>query len=353
MTSVMLAAFGSCLLFIACCRRLLAHRRRTRAAAAALRLAQELNTSSRLGRMDAVTALLALGAQPSWREDTLGLTALHMAAVGGHCDILETLLRAGAPLETLCDEGRSPLACAVANGQAGAVDTLLRAGASVRAGTSVRLDAALQLPQGTRSSRTAAECIVRSLLAAGLPVDLRAAPPHNSPLLGALLRQPHLLLAALEGAHVRCLELNPAALSAASGRAVTAAKALCVSAAGVEVRAVADRVAHVTLHGILSIPQLGWWTGAVASSWAADRAAAAHANAAIARLRAHAIAPPSADTASCAIAVARLTKAGQAASAWRALARTMGADLVAAGAAAQATLSSLQGAHLHLLARVQ
>ena len=222
MTSVMLAAFGSCLLFIACCRRLLAHRRRTRAAAAALRLAQELNTSSRLGRMDAVTALLALGAQPSWREDTLGLTALHMAAVGGHCDILETLLRAGAPLETLCDEGRSPLACAVANGQAGAVDTLLRAGASVRAGTSVRLDAALQLPQGTRSSRTAAECIVRSLLAAGLPVDLRAAPPHNSPLLGALLRQPHLLLAALEGPHVRCLELNPAALSAASGRAVTA-----------------------------------------------------------------------------------------------------------------------------------
>ncbi len=68
------------------------------------------------GRTDAVTTLLANGADPR-ATDADGRTALHFAALTGEPDIAALLLDAGAPLEALNRDGFSPLgvACGAGN----------------------------------------------------------------------------------------------------------------------------------------------------------------------------------------------------------------------------------------------
>ena len=57
--------------------------------------------------------------------------AIHLAASGGHLDVVEELIRAGSTLDDVDKFGRSPLMWAVACGYVEIVRLLLQAGASV------------------------------------------------------------------------------------------------------------------------------------------------------------------------------------------------------------------------------
>ena len=57
--------------------------------------------------------------------------AIHLAASGGHLDVVEELIRAGSTLDDVDKVGRSPLMWAVACGYVEIVKLLLQAGASV------------------------------------------------------------------------------------------------------------------------------------------------------------------------------------------------------------------------------
>jgi acyl-CoA-binding protein len=68
-----------------------------------------LHWASDLGRADAARALVAAGA-PLDARDADGLTALHMAAVCEHIEVLALLLEAGADPAIVDDDGDMPLA---------------------------------------------------------------------------------------------------------------------------------------------------------------------------------------------------------------------------------------------------
>ena len=57
--------------------------------------------------------------------------AIHLAASGGHLDVVEELIRAGSTLDDVDSFNRSPLMWAVACGYVEIVKLLLQAGASV------------------------------------------------------------------------------------------------------------------------------------------------------------------------------------------------------------------------------
>ncbi|KAK1667637.1 hypothetical protein QYE76_055796 [Lolium multiflorum] len=72
-------------------------------------------------------------------RDQYGLTALHMAAIKGHCDVIALLAGSGC-MDMECEdvEGHRPLHLAVEGGCAGAVDLLLDMGADVHAPSGTR-----------------------------------------------------------------------------------------------------------------------------------------------------------------------------------------------------------------------
>ena len=64
-----------------------------------------------------------------------GMTALHLAACGGHLDVARALLAAGAEVNVMARDG-SPLSVAVWEGKPELVALLLENGANARAGVS-------------------------------------------------------------------------------------------------------------------------------------------------------------------------------------------------------------------------
>ena len=91
------------------------------------------------GHTSEVRELLEKGSKDTSDHD--GVTAMHLAAKGGHADILRLLLAAGAPLEARMHRidgstdrsNGTPLHWAAIEGQFGSIEALLEAGASVDA----------------------------------------------------------------------------------------------------------------------------------------------------------------------------------------------------------------------------
>lgn len=70
-----------------------------------------------------------------WTRIKQGWTALHSAVCGGHIDVVEVLLRAGADFRAVGPDGESPLHLAASAAKAEIVSVLLRYGASISART--------------------------------------------------------------------------------------------------------------------------------------------------------------------------------------------------------------------------
>lgn len=81
-----------------------------------------------LGLLDEVELLLATGADPT-EADEVGFTALHLAANRTHLAVCRALLRAGAPVDAVDDDGVTPLMGALNSGDRELLDTLVAAGA--------------------------------------------------------------------------------------------------------------------------------------------------------------------------------------------------------------------------------
>lgn len=78
-------------------------------------------------------ALLEIGADTLYREETEGRTAMHLAACKGHCGVVKILARL-CPVDARSSRrGRTALHDAAGNGQTHTVATLLSLGADVRA----------------------------------------------------------------------------------------------------------------------------------------------------------------------------------------------------------------------------
>jgi len=92
-------------------------------------LGKNLLAASRDGYADEVTALLAKGAPMT--TDWLGTSPLHLAALNGHHDIAEILMRSGCSKDARTKVDKTPLHLAATEGHATLVEVLLRTGAEV------------------------------------------------------------------------------------------------------------------------------------------------------------------------------------------------------------------------------
>uniref|UniRef100_A0A0E0M0U6 MSP domain-containing protein n=1 Tax=Oryza punctata TaxID=4537 RepID=A0A0E0M0U6_ORYPU len=92
-------------------------------------------TAARRGDLQSLESLLSKRAGVRGR-DQYGLTALHLAAIKGHCDVIALLAGSGC-MDIECEdvEGHRPLHLAVEGGSAEAVELLLDMGAEVHATT--------------------------------------------------------------------------------------------------------------------------------------------------------------------------------------------------------------------------
>jgi ankyrin repeat protein len=92
-------------------------------------------TAARRGDLQSLEPLLSKRAGVRGR-DQYGLTALHLAAIKGHCDVIAMLAGSGC-MDVECEdvEGHRPLHLAVEGGHAEAVELLLDMGADVNAKT--------------------------------------------------------------------------------------------------------------------------------------------------------------------------------------------------------------------------
>ena len=92
-------------------------------------------TAARRGDLQSLESLLSKRAGVRGR-DQYGLTALHLAAIKGHCDVIALLAGSGC-MDIECEdvEGHRPLHLAVEGGSAEAVELLLDMGAEVHAAT--------------------------------------------------------------------------------------------------------------------------------------------------------------------------------------------------------------------------
>lgn len=92
-----------------------------------------LMRAAEAGNLMVVARLLDLGADPTL-TDPQGITAVHLAAVSGDDGIVEILIHAGASVDSLDSQHRTPLWHAAANHlpDSAVVEVLLRVGANPR-----------------------------------------------------------------------------------------------------------------------------------------------------------------------------------------------------------------------------
>lgn len=93
---------------------------------------EEVLNAARRGDLARLEFLLETDARLDFR-DQYGLTAIHMAAIKGHKDVVMLLVEFGADLECTDAEGRTPLHMAVVGGCRDTVEVLLIRGADVSA----------------------------------------------------------------------------------------------------------------------------------------------------------------------------------------------------------------------------
>ena len=94
--------------------------------------------AARTGKPDAVSALLARGADPNAKEGWRGQTALMWAAAEGHAAVIDTLVARGADLNARSNAGFTALLFAAREGRIAAVEALLKAGADLNDSLPVR-----------------------------------------------------------------------------------------------------------------------------------------------------------------------------------------------------------------------
>jgi ankyrin repeat protein len=90
-----------------------------------------LMTAARTGKVGAVKALLAHGADINFKESRRGQTALMWAAAEGNTAVVEELVERGADIHAKTKSGFTPLLFAVREGRIGVVQALLKIGADV------------------------------------------------------------------------------------------------------------------------------------------------------------------------------------------------------------------------------
>lgn len=93
-----------------------------------------LFAAAQLGDIAAIKRLLAAGVDVnSWNTGAGGWTALVIAAVSGHEDVVTTLLDAGADVDARSEGGATPLMAAALTGQSAVAEALISAGADTKA----------------------------------------------------------------------------------------------------------------------------------------------------------------------------------------------------------------------------
>ncbi len=158
-----------------------------------------------------------------------GITALHAASAKGNADVVQELLAAGCDPNTQASDGGTPLHCAAEFGHLGVVEVLLKSAKSIKKPLEINLGkrcveadniTALHL-----ATTTGSEKIVGALIAAGCDVDAQASdgftPIHLAAQNGAIEAAKRLLAskcnihkrAALDG----CYGLTPLHLAVRSG----------------------------------------------------------------------------------------------------------------------------------------
>lgn len=95
-----------------------------------------LMTCARAGNVDAVKALLALGADVNGKESRGGQTALMWAVAEKHPEVTQVLIGSGANVSARSKSGSTPLLFAARHGDLGSARILLEAGADVDEATS-------------------------------------------------------------------------------------------------------------------------------------------------------------------------------------------------------------------------
>ncbi|KAL4576114.1 hypothetical protein LXL04_012203 [Taraxacum kok-saghyz] len=93
---------------------------------------EEVLNAARRGDLARLEFLLETDASVNFR-DQYGLTAIHIAAIKGHKDVVMLLVEFGSDLECTDAEGRTPLHLAVVGGGRDMVEVLLNRGANVNA----------------------------------------------------------------------------------------------------------------------------------------------------------------------------------------------------------------------------
>ncbi|MEM9122414.1 MAG: ankyrin repeat domain-containing protein [Pseudomonadota bacterium] len=138
-----------------------------------------LNASQKDNLIGARLAL-ARGADPDAAEASSGWRALHFFAATGHVRAVRALLAAGADMNALAADGRTPLMQAAHDNRLEVVQVLIESGATVtllerRAG-----EAALHI-----AARRASAELVDELLTAGADIGARSAKSGRTPLIEA------------------------------------------------------------------------------------------------------------------------------------------------------------------------
>ncbi|CAM9383430.1 unnamed protein product [Pylaiella littoralis] len=104
-----------------------------------------LHWAVRQGHAAATRALFAAGADVSRRCSGSGMSALDLAARGGHVDIARVVIEHGAAVDAAGDLGLAPLHIASKSNKGGVIDLLVEAGATVGAKTKPSGDTPLHL----------------------------------------------------------------------------------------------------------------------------------------------------------------------------------------------------------------
>lgn len=125
-------------------------------------------TAAAIGSLPAVLNLLEQGYDIDYQRDRDGATALLIASVGGHDEIVQILLDRGAKVDPVSSSGETPLIGASFEGHDEIVQSLLAHGANSNKKLTEDGYTALML-----AATNGHEGIVQALLAAGADVDLK------------------------------------------------------------------------------------------------------------------------------------------------------------------------------------